>query len=212
MDRPKSCTIHNTAIVDEGAVIGVNTYIWHWSHISAGATIGNDCSIGQNVYVGGKARIGNGVKIQNNVSVYDSIVLEDLVFCGPSVVFTNVINPRAYIIRKDEYKPTIVRSGASLGANSTIICGIEIGAYAFVGAGAVVTSDVKPYSVVVGVPAIHRSWISEYGETFPLDLDGKPEWVCPHTFDRYTLHNGFINVSRQIRSCQKQNIDKNSIT
>jgi len=193
--------IHQTAIVDDGALLGENNSIWHWTHVASGARIGSNCSLGQNVYVGGRVVIGSGVKIQNNVSLYDCVVLEDQVFCGPSVVFTNVTNPRSFIIRKHEYKPTIVRIGASLGANCTVVCGTEIGAYSFVGAGAVVTKDVSPYSVVVGVPAKQRSWISEYGEIIPIDLDGQSEWICPHTLDRYTLCNGDISVHRNADNC-----------
>ena len=145
--------IHETAIIDEGAVLGEGCRVWHWAHICGGATIGNGCSFGQNVFVGNDVQIGNNVKIQNNVSVYDRVCLEDDVFCGPSMVFTNVYNPRSAIVRKDEYRPTIVRKGATLGANCTIICGVEIGEYAFVGAGAVITKNVPPYALMAGVPA-----------------------------------------------------------
>lgn len=152
-------TIHPTAIVDEGAKIGAESRIWHWTHVCKGAQIGRGCSLGQNVFVGNDVVIGNNVKIQNNVSIYDSVRLEDDVFCGPSMVFTNVYNPRSAIIRKHEYRPTIVHRGATLGANCTIICGVNIGEYAFIGAGAVVNRDVKPYELVLGIPAKHRGWM-----------------------------------------------------
>jgi UDP-2-acetamido-3-amino-2,3-dideoxy-glucuronate N-acetyltransferase len=144
---------HESSYVDDGAIIGEGTKIWHFSHIMSGAQIGNNCSIGQNVNVGSRAVIGNGVKIQNNVSVYDDVIIEDDVFCGPSCVFTNVINPRAFVERKHEYKKTVVKKGASIGANATIVCGVIIGEYALVGAGSVVTKDVAPYSLVYGTPA-----------------------------------------------------------
>ncbi len=154
---------HDTAIVDKGASIGAGTNIWHWVHICGGAKIGHSCSLGQNVFVGSHVKIGNHVKIQNNVSIYDNVTLEDEVFCGPSMVFTNVINPRSHINRKSEYKDTIVRKRATIGANATIICGIEIGPYAFVGAGAVVTKDVKPYALVLGTPAKQVGWMCACG-------------------------------------------------
>jgi UDP-2-acetamido-3-amino-2,3-dideoxy-glucuronate N-acetyltransferase len=180
-------TIHPTALVDEGATIGADSRIWHWVHISAGAVIGERCSFGQNVFVGNRVRIGNNVKIQNNVSVYDNVTLEDDVFCGPSMVFTNVYNPRSAVSRKDEYRDTIVQRGATLGANCTIVCGTRIGAHAFVGAGAVVNRNVKPYALMVGVPARQVGWMSAYGERVELPLQGAGEWVCPHTGDRYLL-------------------------
>jgi UDP-2-acetamido-3-amino-2,3-dideoxy-glucuronate N-acetyltransferase len=145
--------IHESSYVDDGAIIGVGTKVWHFCHIMPGAKIGNNCSLGQNVNVGSRAVIGNGVKIQNNVSVYDDVVIEDDVFCGPSCVFTNVINPRAFVERKDEYKKTIIKKGVSIGANATIICGVTIGEYSMIGAGSVVTKDVPPYTLVVGNPA-----------------------------------------------------------
>lgn len=156
-------TKHETAIIDSGAEIGEGTRIWHWVHICGGAKIGQNCSLGQNVFVGNKVTIGNGVKIQNNVSVYDNVTLEDDVFCGPSMVFTNVYNPRAAVNRKNEYRDTIVKKGATLGANCTIVCGVSIGKYAFVGAGAVVTKDVPDYALVVGVPAKQIGWMNEDG-------------------------------------------------
>lgn len=156
--------IHPTAIVDAGAKIGLGTKIWHWVHICSGATIGERCSFGQNVFVGNRVVIGNNVRVQNNVSIYDEVVLEDDVFCGPSMVFTNVINPRAHVSRKDEYKPTRVRRGATIGANATVICGHEIGEYAFIGAGAVVSRDVQPFALMVGVPARRIGWMCRCGE------------------------------------------------
>ena len=181
--------IHQSAIVDDGAEIGKNTKIWHWTHISSGAKIGCNCSLGQNVFLGNKTLVGNNVKIQNNVSIYDDVIIEDNVFCGPSVVFTNVINPRSEITRKSEYKKTLIKKGATLGANSTIICGIEIGQYAFIGAGALVNKDVKSFALVLGVPAIQRGWMSAYGERINIDLDGKNEWICTKTGDKYSLEN-----------------------
>ncbi|MBD8066009.1 N-acetyltransferase [Devosia sp. PTR5] len=156
-------TIHPTAIVDDGAQIGEGSRIWHWVHVSGGASIGRDCSLGQNVYVGNDVVIGNNVKIQNNVSVYDAVRLEDDVFCGPSMVFTNVYNPRSAVNRKAEYRPTLVRRGATLGANCTVVCGVTIGEHAFVGAGAVINKDVPDYALMVGVPARRIGWMSENG-------------------------------------------------
>ena len=161
----KNYFVHESSYVDDGAIIGKNTKIWHFSHIMPGANIGDNCSIGQNVNIGSKAFIGNNVKIQNNISIYDDVIIEDDVFCGPSCVFTNVINPRSFIIRKDEYKKTVVRKGASIGANATIVCGHEIGKYAFIGAGSVVTKDVKPYTLMVGNPAKQIGWICKCGST-----------------------------------------------
>lgn len=181
--------LHYSAIIDDGAEIGKNTRIWHWTHVSSGSKIGCNCSLGQNVFLGNKALIGNNVKIQNNVSIYDDVIIEDNVFIGPSVVFTNVINPRSEISRKSEYKKTLVREGVTLGANSTIICGIEIGQYAFIGAGAVVNKNVKSFALVIGVPAIQKGWMSAYGERINIDLDGKSEWICSKTGDKYFLSN-----------------------
>ena len=161
----KDYSIHETAIVDDGAQLGSGTRIWHWAHVCAGAKIGKECSVGQNVFIGNKVDIGNNVKIQNNVSVYDNVTLEDDVFCGPSMVFTNVYNPRSAVTRKSEYKDTVVKKGATLGANCTIVCGITIGRYAFIGAGAVVNKNVPDYALMVGVPAKQIGWISEYGKT-----------------------------------------------
>src|SRR6056297_2412571 len=150
--------IHNTAIIDPGATIAPTTRIWHWVHVCAGAQIGENCSLGQNVFVGGKVVIGSNVKIQNNVSVFDNVTLEDDVFCGPSMTFTNVYNPRSAISRKDEYRPTLVRKGATLGANCTIICGVTVGHYAFIAAGAVVNADVSDFALMAGVPARQIGW------------------------------------------------------
>ena len=182
-----SAAIHSSAIVDEGATIGADSRVWHWVHICPGAVIGEGCSFGQNVFVGNKVRIGNNVKIQNNVSVYDNITLEDDVFCGPSMVFTNVYNPRSAVSRKDEYRSTTVEQGATLGANCTVVCGTRIGRHAFVGAGAVVNRDVKPFALMVGVPAQHIGWMSAYGERVDLPLQGTGSWTCPHTGDTYQL-------------------------
>jgi len=182
--------IHPTAIVDAGASIGENSRIWHWTHVCGEAKIGSGCSLGQNVFVGNRVIIGNNVKIQNNVSVYDNVMLEDDVFCGPSMVFTNVYNPRSAVSRKDEYRNTLVKKGATLGANCTIVCGITIGAHAFVGAGAVVNCDVPDYALMVGVPARQIGWMSRYGEKLALPLSGNSETICPHTRERYILKNG----------------------
>lgn len=178
---------HETAIVDVGATIGEGTKIWHWVHISAKAKIGKGCSLGQNVFVGNKVIIGNNVKIQNNVSVYDNVVLEDDVFCGPSMVFTNVYNPRSAVSRKEEFKDTVVKQGATLGANCTIVCGNVIGKYAFIGAGSVVTKNVPDFALMVGVPARQIGWMSRYGERLDLPLNGRADVICPHTEELYRL-------------------------
>jgi UDP-2-acetamido-3-amino-2,3-dideoxy-glucuronate N-acetyltransferase len=183
-------SIHPTAIVDTGAKIGAGSRIWHWVHISAGAVIGERCSLGQNVYVGNRVIIGNNVKIQNNVSVYDNVTLEDDVFCGPSMVFTNVYNPRSAITRKNEYRDTLVRRGATLGANCTIVCGVIIGENAFVGAGAVVQRNVPDFALVVGVPARQIGWMSRYGERLDLGPSEDGEALCPHSGDRYVVTAG----------------------
>lgn len=181
-------SIHASAIVDEGAVIGDGSRVWHFAHVCAGARIGKNCSLGQNVFVGNKVTIGDNCKIQNNVSVYDNVYLEDGVFCGPSMVFTNVYNPRSLIERKDEYRDTVVKKGATLGANCTIVCGVIIGSYAFIGAGAVVNKDVPAYALMVGVPARQVGWMSEFGEQINLPLEGAGDYTCPHSGQRYTLH------------------------
>jgi UDP-2-acetamido-3-amino-2,3-dideoxy-glucuronate N-acetyltransferase len=185
---------HETAIIDEGAQIGEGTRVWHWVHICSGAVIGKKCSLGQNVFVGNRVIIGNNVKIQNNVSVYDNVTLEDDVFCGPSMVFTNVYNPRSAVTRKDEYRDTIVKHGATLGANCTIVCGISIGEYAFIGAGTVVNKDVPAFALMVGVPAKQIGWMSRFGERINLPLKGEGEYVCPHTGDKYVLHNDAVTL------------------
>lgn len=184
--------VHETAVVDAGARIGAGTRIWHFVHVSAGARIGGDCSLGQNVFVGNDVIIGANVRIQNNVSVFDSVRLEDDVFCGPGMVFTNVYNPRAAVPRKDAYRPTIVRRGASLGANCTIICGNEIGAWAFVAAGSVVRAPVPPFALVAGVPARQIGWMSRHGERLDLPLDGSGEARCPATGEAYQLEHGRV--------------------
>ena len=187
-------TIHPSAIVDAGAVLGEGCRVWHFVHISAGARIGERCSFGQNVYVGNDVTIGHNVKIQNNVSVYDAVTLEDDVFCGPSMVFTNVYNPRSAVTRKDEYRRTLVRRGATLGANCTIVCGTTIGRHAFVGAGAVVNRDVPDFALVVGVPGRHVGWMSRFGERLALPLEGRAEGTCPHTGDRYLLDGSSVRL------------------
>ena len=181
---------HESAIVDEGAEIGDGSRIWHFVHVSTGARIGRDVVLGQNVYVGGKAVIGDGCKVQNNVSVYDRVILEEEVFCGPSAVFTNVHNPRAAVERKQDYRETRVGRGATLGANCTIVCGVRIGRYAFVGAGAVVTGDVRDFALVAGVPARQTGWMSRHGEKLDLPLEGEGEAACPATGERYRLQGG----------------------
>jgi UDP-2-acetamido-3-amino-2,3-dideoxy-glucuronate N-acetyltransferase len=180
-------TVHPSAIVDEGAQIGDGSRVWHFAHVCAGAKIGRNVSLGQNVFVGNKVFIGDSCKIQNNVSVYDNVTLEEGVFCGPSMVFTNVYNPRSLIERKSEYRNTLVKKGVSLGANSTIVCGVTIGEFAFIGAGAVVNKDVKPYALMVGVPAKQIGWMSEFGEQLRLVLTGDGEVRCSHTHDLYVL-------------------------
>ncbi len=185
-----SYTVHPSAIVDAGAQIGEGSRIWHWVHICARARIGRDCSFGQNVFVGNDVVIGNNVKVQNNVSVYDAVTLEDDVFCGPSMVFTNVYNPRSAVIRKEEYRHTLIRKGATLGANCTIVCGATVGQYAFVGAGAVVNHDVPDYALMVGVPARQIGWMSQHGEKLDLPLTGDAQTVCQQTGQRYELRNG----------------------
>ena len=176
-------TIHPSAIVDEGAQLGDDCRVWHFVHVCGGAKIGKGVSLGQNVFVGNKVVIGNRCKIQNNVSVYDNVTLEEGVFCGPSMVFTNVYNPRSLVDRKSEYRDTVVRRGATLGANCTIVCGTTIGEFAFVAAGAVINKDVKPYALMAGVPARQIGWMSEHGERVPLPLEGNATYRCPHSGD-----------------------------
>ena len=183
---------HDTAIIDTGAQLGADTKVWHFSHVCSGARIGAGCSLGQNVFVGNDVVIGDRVKIQNNVSVYDAVRLEDDVFCGPSMVFTNVYNPRAAVPRKAEYKPTLVRQGATLGANCTIVCGSTVGRFAFVGAGSVVNRDVPDYALVVGVPARRIGWMSEHGERLELPARGEGEATCPATGQKYRLQGQMV--------------------
>jgi len=182
-----STMIHSSAFVDEGACIGHGSRVWHFAHVCAGARIGRDVSLGQNVFVGNRVVIGDRCKIQNNVSVYDNVTLEEGVFCGPSMVFTNVYNPRALVDRKSEFRDTVVRRGATLGANCTVVCGVTIGAFAFVGAGAVVHRDVPDFALMVGVPARQIGWMSVHGERLSLPLHGEGTENCPHTGDTYVL-------------------------
>ena len=181
-------SIHPTTIVDEGAQIGSGSRVWHWVHVCAGARVGDNVSLGQNVFIGNNAIIGDRCKVQNNVSIYDNVTLEEGVFCGPSMVFTNVYNPRSLFERKSEYRNTLVKKGATLGANCTIVCGIVVGEFAFVGAGSLVNKDVKPYALIVGVPARQIGWMSEFGEKIPLPLTGVGQYTCPHTGQQYFLH------------------------
>jgi UDP-2-acetamido-3-amino-2,3-dideoxy-glucuronate N-acetyltransferase len=187
-------TVHPSAIVDEGAELGADCRVWHFVHISAGARIGAGCSFGQGVYVGNDVHIGDNVKIQNNVSVYDAVTLEDDVFCGPSMVFTNVHNPRSSVPRKDEYRRTLVRQGATLGANCTIVCGVTVGRHAFVGAGAVVSRDVPDFALMVGVPARRIGWMSRHGERLALPVSGQGEARCPATGERYRLDGDAVSL------------------
>lgn len=186
---------HESAIVDAGAEIGDNSRIWHFVHVCGGAKIGKNVSLGQNVFVGNKVSIGDNCKIQNNVSIYDNVHLEEGVFCGPSMVFTNVYNPRSMIERKSEYRTTLVKRGVTLGANCTIVCGVTIGDFAFVGAGAVVNKDVKPYALVVGVPAKQIGWMSEFGEQLDLPVKGNGKAICPHTQRQYELKEDTLFTS-----------------
>lgn len=187
-----SVSIHPSAIVDDGAQIGAGSRVWHFVHVCAGARIGENVSLGQNVFVGNKVTIGSNCKIQNNVSIYDNVHLEEGVFCGPSAVFTNVYNPRALVERKSEYRDTMIRRGATLGANSTIVCGVTVGAFAFIGAGAVVSRGVPDFALVVGVPARRIGWMSAYGERLDLPAEGQGEVTCPHTGDRYRLQGNVV--------------------
>lgn len=182
-----SFVAHDSAIIDDGATIGEGSRVWHFVHVCGGARIGARVSLGQNVFVGNNVDIGDDCKIQNNVSVYDRVTLEDGVFCGPSMVFTNVYNPRSFVARKDEYRPTLVQRGATLGANCTIVCGATIGEYAFVAAGAVITRDVPAYGLIAGVPGRHIGWMSRHGERLDLPREGQGEVVCAHSGDRYIL-------------------------
>jgi UDP-2-acetamido-3-amino-2,3-dideoxy-glucuronate N-acetyltransferase len=185
---------HPTAIIDDGATIGNNSRIWHFSHVCAGARIGKEVSLGQNVFVGNKVIIGNNCKVQNNVSIYDKVTLEESVFCGPSMVFTNVYNPRSFIERKNEFQSTLIKKGATLGANCTIICGITVGEYAFIGAGAVVNKNVKPFALIVGVPGKQIGWMSEYGEKLDLPISGNAQTICKQTGKKYQLKESKVSV------------------
>jgi UDP-2-acetamido-3-amino-2,3-dideoxy-glucuronate N-acetyltransferase len=182
---------HETAVIDEGCKIGKGTKIWHFSHVMSGSEIGENCNIGQNVVVSPKVKLGRNVKVQNNVSIYTGVICEDDVFLGPSMVFTNIINPRSAIIRKEQYVNTIVEKGASIGANSTIVCGNKIGSYSFIGAGAVVTKDVKPYALVVGNPARQTGWMSEFGHKLIFDTNGLA--TCPESGERYKFDGGSVS-------------------
>lgn len=182
---------HETAVIDEGCTIGKGTKIWHFSHIMTGCIIGENCNLGQNVVVSPHVKLGRNVKVQNNVSIYTGIICEDDVFLGPSMVFTNIVNPRSAVVRRDQYVETIVEKGASIGANATIICGHRIGQYAFIGAGAVVTKDVKPYALVVGNPARQIGWMSEFGHRLVFDESGIAQ--CPESGERYRLEDGRVS-------------------
>ena len=186
--------IHESSYVDDDVSIGPGTKVWHFSHVMSNCNIGRDCSLGQNVVIGPHVSIGDRVKIQNNVSVYEGVTLEDGVFCGPSCVFTNVNNPRAEIVRKDEYRRTTVRRGASIGANATIVCGHDLGEYCFIAAGAVVTREVPAYALMAGTPARQIGWMSKTGEKIPLPLDGSGEYKCKQSNEMYVLENGFMRV------------------
>ena len=190
--------VHPSAIVDDGAVLGAGCRVWHFCHISSGARIGSACSFGQNVYVGDDVVIGNNVKVQNNVSVYDAVTLEDDVFCGPSMVFTNVYNPRSAVTRKSEYRKTLVRHGATLGANCTVVCGITIGRHAFVGAGAVVNRSIPDFALVVGVPARQVGWMSRFGRQLDLPLRGNARTTCEDTGEVYLLRDGACILEGEI--------------
>lgn len=187
-----SFSVHPSAIVDDGAKIGEGSRIWHFVHVCGGARIGKGVSLGQNVFVGNKVVIGDRCKVQNNVSVYDNVTLEEGVFCGPSMVFTNVYNPRSLIERKNEYRDTLVRRGATLGANCTIVCGVTVGSFAFVGAGAVIQRDVPNFALMVGVPARQIGWMSAYGERLDLPVTGDAQTTCPHTGDLYVLSGNTV--------------------
>jgi UDP-2-acetamido-3-amino-2,3-dideoxy-glucuronate N-acetyltransferase len=187
-------SVHSSAIIDDGAQIGEGSRVWHFVHVCAGAKIGAGVSLGQNVFVGNKVLIGDHCKIQNNVSVYDNVTLEEGVFCGPSMVFTNVYNPRSLIERKSEYRNTRVKRGATLGANCTIVCGVTIGEFAFIGAGAVVNKDVTAYALMVGVPAKQIGWMSEHGEQLDLPLRGNADVICSHTGKKYVLSGSTLSI------------------
>ena len=182
---------HETAVIDDGCEIGKGCKIWHFSHIMSGAKLGERCNLGQNVVVSPEVVLGNNVKVQNNISIYTGVICEDDVFLGPSMVFTNIINPRSAIIRRDQYVKTVVGKGATIGANATIVCGHDIGKYSFIGAGAVVTKEVLPYALVVGNPAKQIGWMSEYGHRLEFDENGSA--VCPESQEKYKLENGRVS-------------------
>lgn len=190
-------TVHPSAIIDDGAQIGDGCRIWHFVHVCGNAQLGRNISLGQNVFVGNKVIIGDNCKIQNNVSVYDNVILEEGVFCGPSMVFTNVYNPRALVDRKSEYRNTRIKRGATLGANSTIVCGVTVGEFAFIAAGAVITKDVPAYALMAGVPAKQIGWMSEYGERLPLPVNGQGNVTCPHTGDHYSLSDNQLTKTEK---------------
>ena len=190
MSTNSAITIHPTAIVDEGAQLGAGSRVWHWAHICSGAKIGSGCSFGQNVFVGNDVVIGNNVKVQNNVSIYDAVTLEDDVFCGPSMVFTNVFNPRSGVVRKDEYRRTLVKRGSTIGANATIVCGVVLGEYSFIAAGAVINKYVKPFALMAGVPAKQIGWMSKFGEKLNLPIEGNGQAICANTGEKYQLLEG----------------------
>ena len=194
MSGKPAYSVHPSAIVDEGAQIGAGSRIWHFVHVCAKARIGEACSLGQNVFVGNDVSIGNNCKIQNNVSVYDAVTLEDDVFCGPSMVFTNVYNPRSAVTRKYEYRRTLIKRGATLGANSTIVCGVTVGEFAFVAAGAVINRDVKPFALMAGVPARQIGWMSKFGERLDLPLTGNGRTTCQHTGQMYVLQDSQLSL------------------
>jgi len=182
---------HETAVIDEGCTIGKGCRIWHFTHIMTGAILGEKCNLGQNVVISPGVILGNNVKVQNNVSVYTGVICEDDVFLGPSMVFTNIVNPRSAVVRRDQYVKTLVGKGASIGANATIICGNDIGEYSFIGAGAVVTKEVKPYSLVIGNPAKHAGWMSEYGHR--LEFNDENIAICPESGDKYRLEGNEVS-------------------
>jgi len=186
----KNYFAHDTAVIDDGCSIGKGTRIWHFTHIMQGCEIGKNCNFGQNVVVSSGVKLGNNVKVQNNVSIYTGVICEDDVFLGPSMVFTNITNPRSAVVRREQYGQTLVRKGASIGANATIVCGHEIGVFAFIGAGAVVTKDVPPYALIVGNPGKQVGWMSEYGHRLKFDTEGIA--LCPESKERYQLRNGII--------------------
>tara|TARA_B110000003_G_scaffold274237_1_gene313730 strand:- start:619 stop:1209 length:591 start_codon:yes stop_codon:yes gene_type:complete len=192
-----STNIHNTAEIDEGCHIGEGTKVWHWTHISSKVIIGENCSLGQNVFIGNNVTIGKNCKIQNNVSIYDGVHLDDYIFCGPSMVFTNVMNPRSEFSKKNQYKKTIVKKGVTFGANSTIVCGITIGEYAFIGAGSLVNKNIKPYSLVVGVPFQQIGWMSKFGEKLDLPIEGSGIAKCYKTGCEYELINGNLKLKEE---------------